>query len=196
MFTRKRNLLCLLNVTKRLKESLPLNSELKYSHRVEYLIIKANQLVIIDTRVLREIRRIDLVRKNHNYWRTSQFQVVFSELILDTESFFYVASKFIDLYFEGLKVPFDLGRNIKEKYPACERILDIRNNLIEHSHSGAKAVDDEICSFGYNSRYGSYLRSSKRADMNKPYRERSYLLLRNRFIKEMIDAFEKSIAKH
>lgn len=191
MLTGKRNLLQLLNAAKRLKKSLPSNIDSKYMHRAEYLIVKANQLIIIDRRVLREIREIDLIRKNLNYWMTSQFQLEFSKLILDTESFFYVASKFIDLYFEGLKELFNVKRIAKKQCPACERILNIRNNLIEHSHSGTRLVEDEVCSFGYNSRYGPYIRASKGADMNKPYRERAYLLLRNRFIKEMIDAFDK-----
>jgi hypothetical protein len=186
-----RRILLLVEATKELKFYLK-NANSRYLQRAEYLIIKAQQLAVIDRRITRNIRSINLRRKEgSNYWRLRRFQTTFSELMLDAESFFYVASKFIDLLFEGLQRPLGFNRNSKKSLKACSRISDIRNNLIEHSHSGKRHIADEMCSNGYNAKYGPYIRSARGADNGKTLQSRAYMLLRNEFVKEILSVINK-----
>lgn len=181
--------------SKQLKKSLTGQSEI-YLNRAEYLIIKSIQLNIIDRRIARNIRNIELLRIGNRlrYWKSQKFQIAFSELVLDAESFFYTSSKFIDLLFEGLQEPLGFSRRSKSSFLVCKKILDIRNNLIEHSHRGKRHVADEVCMNGYNARYGPYLRSAKEADGNRPYKDRAYFPLRNGFIKEVLLAINRVTA--
>lgn len=185
----------LIVASKQLKKSLTGQSDI-YLNRAEYLTIKSLQLNVIDRRIAKNVRNIERLRKRDGakYWESRKFQEAFSELILDAESFFYVASKFINLLFEGLQRPIGFNRRSKRYFSKCQRIQEIRNNLIEHSHSDNRHVADEVCMNGYNPKYGPYLKSMKGADGNRPYKDRAYFPLRNGFVKEVLSAIQQATA--
>lgn len=152
-----------------------------YSERVEYMIIKVKQLDIIDRRIRRNIKIYYGIKDN---WKSDRFQQVLSELWLDTESFFYTASKLINLYFEGLNDIFRFGRNPTKQLNSCDAIQKIRSQLIEHSHRG-QSIENELNQFGLNAKYGTYLRSTKRKGTRTRFIDKAYIPLRNGLIKEL-----------
>ena len=165
------------------KVSLPQSSPCKFIERAEYLIIKGKQLLIIDRRINRNIGRYyrDFYRKKK--WRAKTYQALLSELYLDTETFFYVASRLINLLFDGMQGIIKITKGEKKKF---DRIMIIRNQLLEHSEKPERPIENEICQFGLNRRYGVYVRSFKGADAGRPYRDRAYYPIRNNFAKDLV----------
>ncbi len=172
----------------RFKKLLPQNCDQKFLERAEYLIIKSRQLLIIDNRINKSIDRFyrDFYRKKD--CREVKYQALLSELYLDTETFFYVAARLVDLLFEGMKGIVKITKDEKTKF---DRIMIIRNQLLEHSHKPGQPIENEICQFGLNKSYGVYVRSAKGADKGRPYRDRAYYPLRHNLVKDLVNVLKE-----
>lgn len=153
------------------------------------MIIKGKQMMIVDHRINKNVTRFysDFYKKK--YWKSSEYQNLLCELYLDTESFFYIATRIVDLIFEGFQNVIRIPKSNRKRF---SRLLKIRNQLLEHSHKPGRPIEDEICQFGINQRYGVYVRSSKGADDGRPYRDRAYYPLRNGFVKNLIELIERA----
>jgi len=165
----------------KLKKHPKIHDKICYSERVEYMIIKVKQLDIIDRRIRRNIKIYYSIKDNY---QSDIFQQALAELWLDAESFFYVASKLVDLYFEGLNDVFHFGRNPTKQLASCYKIQTIRNQLIEHSNR-RQPIENELNQFGLNTTYGPYLRSVKRKGTRTRFIDKAYVPLRNGLIKEL-----------
>lgn len=154
-------------------------------HRAEYAIIKSRQLLIVDNRINKNMNKLYCFFHKKRKIQENEYQDLLSELLLDAENFFYIASRLIDLLSKGMQEINLLSKTKKNK--KFGRIMTIRNELLEHSQKPGKPIENEICAFGYNKKYGPYLRASKNADDKKPCRDRAYYPLRNKFSKDLIE---------
>ena len=173
----------------RFKNLLCENRNRKFLERAEYMIIKGKQLLIIDRRINRNSSRFyrDYYKKKR--WQTRGYQNLLSELYLDTEIFFYIASRLIDLFFDGMRGVVEVSKKERKRF---HRIMTIRNELLEHNQKPGRPIEDEICQFGLNKSYGVYVRSFKGADAGRPYRDRAYYPLRNSFAKDLVEILKSS----
>ncbi|GEM_PF-3665483 len=183
MRKKEQNLFHLLRATMHLKACLPQNAAGKHYERSEYMIIKAGQLIILDRRIKKYLKIACQDVRQDKHWRKPAFQGALNKVYLDTETFFYMASKFIDLFFEGINGLMGVASSEKRKLKSCQRILIARNNLIEHSHKPGQPAENEIRQFGLNRRYGIYLGVSRTG----------YTTLRNGMTREMLGRINQAI---
>jgi len=182
----------LLELLKQLKKHPRIKGHSRYSERVEYMIIKVIQLDIIDRRIRKNIRNYYNIKKNN---AKINLQQVLYEMLLDTETFFYTASKLINLFFEGLSEALSLKRNLADNFPHFKAIQKTRSEMVEHSHKNNKPLNYELNQFGFNSKYGPYLRSGKLKGVKTRYVDRAYIPLKNGMIKELKDCVNVSLQR-
>ncbi len=156
-----------------LEKSKP--NQQKYIDRAEYMLIKLQQLIIIDKRIKEAIKSLSKSNKSE--------QELLHKLYLDYESFFYVSTKYMDLFFEGMNF---LSKEMKGgKGKEWYKILqEIRNRFIEHSHK-EKFYSAGINEFGFNKRYGPYTKRFNENGFGKRAYSTAYVPLKQNMINGM-----------
>lgn len=148
----------------------------KYINRAEYMLIKLKQLSIIDGRIRESIK---LLGKKNEFE-----QGLLHKLYLDYESFFYVSTKYMDLFFEGMDF---LSKEVKvaQGQKWYKTLQTIHNVFLKHSHDRKSQVSSEINSFGFNRFYGPYTKRSGKNGLGKQARSTAYFPLKRNMIIEM-----------